>query len=355
MKIVLTIAALLVAVATVLPLVRHDDWWIRVFDFPRLQIAVIGLLVLVVFLFFTKPWNVVEGVVFAVLVLALVFQGYKIFFYTPLAPKQVRSTSRATPDTSLSLMVANVLMENRDSQRFLVIVRDANPDLLLILEPDDWWEEQLRILEEDYPYAVKEPLDNRYGMLLYSKLELVDPQIKFLVKDDIPSIHTQVRLVSGDLIRLHGLHPEPPSPTEADTSTKRDAELLIVGRKVSELDQPVIVAGDLNDVAWSYTTTLFQKTSGLLDPRIGRGMFNSYHAQNPLMRWPLDHVFHSQDFQLVEMARLPAFGSDHFPVFIKLSLEARRELLTGEPEAPDAAEKKQVEEKIDKVDQQDKL
>ncbi len=355
MKVVLIIAALLVVVATAMPLIHQDDWWIRVFDFPRLQIAVIGLLVLVACLFFAYPKNVFGWTVLAALVLALTFQGYRIFFYTSLAPKQVQSTDRVTPDTSLSLMVANVLMKNRDSQRLLAIVRDVDPDLLLTLEPDAWWEDQLRVLEEDYPYTVKEPLDNRYGIMLHSKLELVDPQIKTLVKEGIPSIQTQVRLASGDLIRLHCIHPEPPSPTEADTSTKRDAELLIVGQAVKDLDQPVIVTGDLNDVAWSYTTTLFQKTSGLLDPRIGRGMFNSYHAQKPLMRWPLDHVFHSDDFLLVEMSRLPDFGSDHFPIFVKLSLEARAEVAQEQPEALDAEEKEQVEDKIHKVDQKDAL
>lgn len=354
-KIAFITPALLVVVATVLPLFRQDDWWIRIFDFPRLQITIIGLLVLVIYLLFAKPKNLLEWLVLAALGSALIFQGYKIFFYTPLAPQQVRSTNSATPDTSLSLMVANVLMENRDSRRFLAIVRDVDPDLVLTLEPDAWWEEQLRVLEGDYPYTVKVPLDNRYGMLLHSRLELVDPQIKALVKESIPSIHTQVRLVSGDLVRLHCVHPEPPSPTEADTSAKRDAELLIVGKEVKDLNQPVIVTGDLNDVAWSATTTLFQKTSGLLDPRIGRGMFNSYHAQNPLMRWPLDHIFHSQDFLLVEMARLPAFGSDHFPIFVKLSLEARGQVLQEKPEALDAAEKEQVEEKIDKVDQKEPL
>ena len=355
MEITLLSLALLVVVATALPLIRHDGWWIRIFDFPRLQILATGLLVLASSLILANPGHLWEGIVLAGLALALVFQGYQIYFYTPLAPKQVRSTSHTTGTSSFSLMVANVLMENRDSVRFLAIVRDARPDLLLALEPDVWWEESLRVLEKDYPYTVKEPLANRYGMLLYSKLELVDPRIKTLVKRGIPSIHTEVRLGSGDLIRLHCVHPEPPSPTEADTSTKRDAELLIVGKEVKGAEQPVIVTGDLNDVAWSHTTALFQKTSGLLDPRIGRGMFNSFNAKNPLMRWPLDHVFHSEDFLLVGIARLPAFGSDHFPIQVTLSLEPRGKRLQQTPDALDAEERQQVEEKVDKVERRHHL
>jgi endonuclease/exonuclease/phosphatase (EEP) superfamily protein YafD len=180
----------------------------------------------------------------------------------------------------------------------------------------------MRILEkEGYVYSLREPLVNKYGMLLYSRLELLDPQVKYLLREGIPSMHMQVRLRSGAVIRLHGVHPEPPAPTEADSSLPRDAELLIVGRDVKEHNTPTIVAGDLNDVAWSYTTGLFQKISSLLDPRKGRGMFNTFHAKIPIMRWSLDHVFHSRHFLLVDLQRLPAFGSDHFPVYVRLLLK----------------------------------
>src|SRR5690606_33213746 len=115
------------------------------------------------------------------------------------------------------------------------------------------------------------------------------------------------------------LHPAPPSPTENENSTERDVELLVLARSLSDIQEPVIVAGDLNDVAWSRTTRTFRKISGLLDPRIGRGTFNTFHANYWFLRWPLDHLFHSRHFTLVTMKRLESIGSDHFPLLTTLA------------------------------------
>ena len=128
-------------------------------------------------------------------------------------------------------------------------------------------------------------------------------------------------------------------------SRPRDAELLVVGRETKDLKQPVVVLGDLNDVSWSHTNNLFQKISGLLDPRIGRGLYNTFHAEYPFMRFPLDHFFHSDHFRLVEIRRLDYVGSDHFPVFIRLSLEPGAE--QQQEELPtNAADRKEAEETI---------
>jgi endonuclease/exonuclease/phosphatase (EEP) superfamily protein YafD len=233
----------------------------------------------------------------------------------------------------------------------LRIIRQANPDFLITVETDLWWQRQLDALEKDYPHTIKCPLENLYGMHVYSRFPLVDAAIQYLVEPDIPSMHASIALPCGRHVKVHCMHPKPPSPTENPGSGERDAELIAVAGSVaeSEGDVPVIVAGDLNDVAWSETTRLFRKISGLLDPRVGRGMYNTFHASYPFLRWPLDHLFHSDHFGVISLRRLPAFGSDHFPILVELALVEGLELHQEglEPDEEDkewAAEKAQAEE-----------
>lgn len=319
-KILLVAIGLAMIAATALPLIRKRAWWIRIFDFPRLQILAVMLVVTLAWLPF------VDGSSFSLLFLgallvSLGYQGFMMFPYTIFARRQVQRSERATTESTMRLLFANVLMTNRNAARLKKIIREADPDLVLAVEADSWWREQLAFLRESHPHAVEHPRDNTYGMLLYSRLALVDPQVKFLVQDDVPSIHARLRLRSGEEVELRCLHPRPPAPQEAESSGPRDVELLIVGRELEGRRVPAVVLGDLNDVAWSRTNYRFQQVSNLLDPRIGRGFYNTFHAAYPFLRFPLDHCFHSRHFRLVSFRRLAKFGSDHFPVFISLSHE----------------------------------
>src|SRR5690606_25581920 len=105
---------------------------------------------------------------------------------------------------------------------------------------------------------------------------------------------------------------------------------------------------------WSKTTHLFRSISGLLDPRIGRGLFNTFHARYWFLRWPLDHLFHSQHFALRKLSRLPAFGSDHFALFAELVYHPARQAERQGP-AADADDLALAEEKIqaENVDEND--
>lgn len=86
---------------------------------------------------------------------------------------------------------------------------------------------------------------------------------------------------------------------------------------------PTIVAGDFNDVSWSRTIYQLTRTGELHDASLGRGLYNTFDANSPLARWPLDHFFVNPPWQVAELRRLPYVGSDHFPLYIELVLPVR--------------------------------
>jgi endonuclease/exonuclease/phosphatase (EEP) superfamily protein YafD len=357
---VIQILAILVIWLSFWSLIPRDEWWIRGADFPRLQILVLGFVAFVLFLLLEHPWTWWNQLLFVGLIAALAYQLKMVLPYTFIWKKQVKHVrqDQLDPQRQISLIVCNVLTSNTQYHLLIEQIQIHQPDLVLTLETDQNWQNALAVIEADYLYRVPVPLDNLYGMHLYSKLELKETEVKFILSDEIPSIHTTVILRSGQPVQLYCLHPKPPSPTEAKDSTLRDAELLIVGDQIKDLDESCIVMGDLNDVAWSRTTRLFQRISGLLDPRVGRHYVNTFHADYPFFRWSLDHVFHSTDFALVHMERLPHVGSDHFPVFLVLQTGRVFEHIQQELEQTGEDEQeaqKAIEEGIQKAEKEEKI
>lgn len=341
----LTLLGSLLVAATALPLLRQQAWWIRSLDFPRLQIAG-GLAAVLLLHVVLVPATLGNGVLRGLLLTSLVLQIRRVLPYTRLARTEVQQARTDDPRHGIRLLSANVLQSNRNAAGLLRLIRAADPDVILALETDAWWQHALGALARSHPHTVLRPQDNTYGMLLFSRLPLHDARIDFLIEPDVPSIHASVELAAGTRLSLHCLHPRPPAPQESDSSKPRDAELLIVGTAIREAEAgPVVVMGDMNDVAWSHTSRLFRDVSGLLDPRIGRGFFNTFDARSRLLRYPLDHFFHSNDLRLVEFERLGDFGSDHFPVFIHLSHEPEAEQQQPE-KRPDAAERREAREKM---------
>ncbi len=346
-RIIAVVFGILGVVGTLLPFLRYDDWWIRGFDYPRQQMIILLGLSAVLWLVSSAPDTRWHWPVFTLLILASCYQAYRILPYTPLWKKDALDAMMLDDeDRHLSLLMSNVLQTNNDYGKVIELVKDKQPDIFLAVETNETWKNELdRGIKDDYPHVVYVPLENLYGMILYSRLPLDHHEIKYRIKDDIPSIDARVTLPIGRTVNLFFVHPMPPSPSEAYASTGRDAELAMVGRLVRERGGSSIVAGDLNDVAWSHSTRLFQRLSGLVDARRGRGLYSTFHADYRLARWPLDHVFHSTDFTIVGLEKLSHVGSDHFPIYIKLSYEPAQDEQQGEE--PDAEDQEEAEETIE--------
>ena len=310
----------LIVIVTLLPIWRSSRWWVRVCDFPRFQVAILAIAVLAATPLVRWPLTIPDIVLLITVALSALWQLSWIWRYVPGGPREVRG-GKAPPDAPerIALLTTNVFQKGRDADGLLKIIRDANPDLVLAVETDEWWCSQLAEgLRARYPHDLIYPLSNGYGLALFSRLDLVDSSIRFLVDEAIPSIKTGVRLRSGAVVDLYGVHPQPPAPQQ--DSTERDVELVLVGIEIKRTQRPSIVLGDLNDVAWSPTTSEFMRAGGLLDPRRGRGFFNTYPAGVPGLRYPLDYIFHTAHFSVCDMRVLPRFQSDHLPLIAALCL-----------------------------------
>jgi endonuclease/exonuclease/phosphatase (EEP) superfamily protein YafD len=305
----------LLASLTALSAWKTALWWVRIWDYPRLHIA-LGLLTACALLAAAAPLKGPTILLLTIGLAAFAWQAWRIFPYTPFARTQSRRC-RSGDGPTLKLLIANVLMTNRRADALLRLVGEADPDIVLAAETDDWWDTRLAPLLTSHPHALRRPQPDTYGLHFFSRLPLRKAELRFLVEPNVPSVFAEVELRSGHGVALWGLHPHPPLPGE-DTE-ERDAELILVAREAAARRGPRIVLGDLNDVAWSDTTRLFQKLSRLLDPRVGRGLYATYPAGWPFLRWPLDHLFHSSEFRLVRIATLRRFGSDHLPILVELA------------------------------------
>jgi hypothetical protein len=88
-KLILVALGSFLIVFTVLSNVRSAQWWIRIADFPRVQIAFALALVSGLFVCYFDPTSALDAGFGLALVGSLFYQCFRIFPYTRLAPRQV--------------------------------------------------------------------------------------------------------------------------------------------------------------------------------------------------------------------------------------------------------------------------
>ncbi|WP_172966836.1 endonuclease/exonuclease/phosphatase family protein [Patiriisocius marinistellae] len=327
-----------------LPATENPHWFFRTADFVRLQSIAIELICLGFLLYFGNFNAVFDIVLMSLLVIVILYQFQKVYKYSSLTKEK---SKHGESEGSVSILAANVLQTNHEYDRFIAEVDHYDPDLVLIMESDKKWEDAMSVIENRYTYTVKIPKDNFYGMHLYSKNELFNITTQEQIEDGVPSIFFDYKINKSTNVFFACLHPAPPSPTENETSKERDAELMHTGKIIRERNIPTVVCGDMNDVVWSRTTRLFEKMTNMIDPRVGRGFFATYHAKYFFMRFPLDHLFHTQDLFVGKMKRTRFFGSDHFGMYYEI--HSKKKIKTPKTQPLENEDNEKVEEILEMV------
>lgn len=308
-------------VASLLPMVTWPHGLFRSLDFPRTQVLFVAAVVFAL-VWVVAPGGTIAWIISLMFVAVALIQLHQILRFSPLwrlAVGRFRGDIARTP--TARIISVNLKQSNRNYRRIVELTRRYKPDIAIFMETDTGWTKALEEVSSEFRECISHPLANTYGMVLYSKMPLSRKAVRFLTNPEVPSIDCVVDMPGNARIRLVAIHPEP--PVISRDSIGRDAEIAAVAKLIRGESRPVVVTGDLNDVAWSRTTRRFLRVSGLRDPREGRGQYNSFHADFFFLRWPLDHLFVSEEFQIIRMQRLHHIGSDHFPMLYDVAIPTR--------------------------------
>jgi endonuclease/exonuclease/phosphatase (EEP) superfamily protein YafD len=296
----------LVVALNLVPLSARLYWTLELTTHFRVQYLVVTVFMLAVAAL-RRRWVAV-----AVLVVAGAVSAAPVLPYVPRGGAQVAAVSGVPP---LKVLTVNVSFRQFLPRRLLEIVREADPDIVVVQELTPHAERVLASLDAELPYFRKFPAEGAYGIGLWSKHELESGETIALGR--LPAIQARVRGPSGTFTII-GVHLS--APVTGRRAAARNQQLVELAARSAAVDGPLVVAGDFNTTPYSPYFADWLDAAGLTDSRRGRTLSPSWPTMLRLAGIPIDHVAVNDGFTLLSHRRLPNFESDHFGALVEVAL-----------------------------------
>ena len=303
----LLLCAAIAVTANLLPLGARWSWSLELTTHFRVQYLAVTI-VLLVLVAWRRRWGAC-----AALVAAGAISVSAVLPYVPWPLAQ----PRAAPAT-LKVLTVNVSFRQFAARRLVELVREADPDVLIVQELTPHAERVLAAFDAEFPHHRKFTADGPAGIGLWSRYEL-ESQTTFAL-GRMPAIEARVRAPQG-LFTVIGVHLS--SPVRPRRAAARNRELQALGVRSAAIAEPLVVAGDFNVTPYSPYFTDWLAASGLTDSRRGRTLSPSWPTMLPWFSVPIDHVAVNSGFAILSHRRLPNFESDHYGVIVELALRER--------------------------------
>lgn len=280
-------------------------WFFEYFSNFRLQYFILHLLLLVI-LIILKPRGRFN---FIFLIFVLMNSIPLISLYIP--PEYNKKEAK----TSIKILLANVLSNNRNYEHFYYYIQEIDPDFIMLLEVTDAWVKNLEKLENNYNFA-KYPREDNFGIAMYSKYPFLSSHIAFYGSLNLPTIKGEI-LVENKIIKFTGTHPIPPKNKKY--MAFRNEQLMEIAEEIGkDKEKNNILLGDFNLTPWSPDFSDIMKFSGLRDTGQGFGLQPTWPTYKPLMIIPIDHCLLGEDFVVLDRYVGKSIGSDHYPVILEI-------------------------------------
>ncbi len=217
---------------------------------------------------------------------------------------------------SVRVLLANIRFSNREYDRVLELVRNADADVLVFQEVNERWKSALTPIAAAYPYVAGKSREDSFGTLVYSRVPILDHGT---LSHDAAG-RSSLRLVidvQGTPVSVVCTHPK--TPLIEGSFTLRNQQIDRVTELVATLPRPLVLVGDLNTTMWSPWFRRLCDRADLASVRGGVGVLGSWPAALPgFLRIPIDHVLVSPDVTVGGCRLGGAVGSDHLPLIVDL-------------------------------------
>lgn len=305
----LAACAAIVVLVSLLPLGARLSWMLDLTTHFRVQYLAAALVMLAL-LALRRRWRIC-----AVLAVSAAISAAPLL---PYLPWSAGAGSSAT--APLTVMTVNVSYRQFSVRQLLEMIREVNPDVLVMQELTPYAAEVLADLDTTFAHHLKFAADGPYGIALWSHHQLEGAQMFALGR--LPAIEARVLTPNGTFA-VFGVHLS--APTTPRRAAARNEELRALAARSAAVDGALLVAGDFNLTPYSPHFSDWLDTSGLTDTRRHRTLSVSWPTLLPIAGIPIDHVAVSSEFEILSHRRLPDFGSDHYGVLVELALRGAPE------------------------------
>lgn len=220
-----------------------------------------------------------------------------------------------SPETSV--LFWNIHGEDVNIEAVARQIRQADPDVVALLELNRSNLAGLESLRDVYPYFKQRPRSDAFGLGLYSKHRMTWSEHL----SEPPEVRGTMTLGDRE-IELWAVHVLPPlgATNLADRNAQFNRLAADLAERTSE-GRNVVVGGDFNITPWCTEYRNMIRRGGLKDSRDGHGYQATWPSKLGPLGIPIDHVLVSPKIQVIDRAVLHGENaSDHAGVLVKIGI-----------------------------------
>lgn len=278
-------------------------WAFELLSHFRLQYVITCVVVLLLALCRRRTWLVLAALV-SLLWNVRIVQAYQ----------QTAAEVTAPSEKPLRVLSFNVLSGNTSRAAAIEHVRQADADIVCLLEVDESWRPNLQPLRLKYPHIVEELGDGDFSIACYTRLPLKSLEVRRFTAWRLPTIVLNLDHLGRPLTFI-GMHPM--APMSEQSSRVWREQLSGIAALMANLTGEVILAGDLNATPWCEGMRLLRQTSGLDFHSVAPVWPPTWGLYRPMMI-PIDHVLMKGGLSVQQRVLGPALGSDHRSVTVEI-------------------------------------